>query len=217
MLYSFENQQLQNGHASATPEDPTDEELMAAIKRRDDAALAMLYRRRMPLVRTVVTRIVTNDQDAEDLVQEAFLEIWNRAEHYSEEKGKALGWIVTMVRRRAIDKLRKKQAYFRAQERLRLETEVEPDTALHCAADDQVIAEDAKEIFQTVLAHLPTAQKEAMQLAFFRGMSQREIAAKTGIPLGTIKTRLELGLRKVRASILALGGRSEWMPSLAHA
>jgi RNA polymerase sigma-70 factor (ECF subfamily) len=67
------------------------------------------------------------------------------------------------------------------------------------------------------MANLPAAQREALLLAFYRGMSQREIAAKTGIPLGTIKTRLELALRKVRSAILALGGEREWMPALSHA
>jgi RNA polymerase sigma-70 factor, ECF subfamily len=67
------------------------------------------------------------------------------------------------------------------------------------------------------MSNLPDAQREALFLSFYRGLSQREIAAKTGIPLGTIKTRLELAIRKVRSSILALGGKREWMPTLASA
>jgi RNA polymerase sigma-70 factor (ECF subfamily) len=118
--------------------------------------------------------------------------------------------MITLARRRAIDKLRKKLAYSRAQERLRLETEREPDPAMHHGADEEVAASDTAKIFQTVIATLPVAQREALHYAYYRGLSQREIAARTGIPLGTIKTRLELAIRKVRTAITALGGVDEW-------
>ena len=145
----------------------------------------------------------------DDQLQEVFLEVWRQAAHYDEEKGKALGWIVTLARRRAIDTLRKKQTYFRAQERLRKE----PEPAPYQGADEEAAASDTAKIFTRVIATLPVPQREALNFAFYRGLSQREIAAKTGIPLGTIKTRLELALRKVRTAIDALGGAGEW----AHA
>jgi len=80
--------------------------------------------------------------------------------------------------------------------------------------EDEANASDRAEIFRRLLATLPVAQREALHLAFYCGLSQREIAAKTGIPLGTIKTRLELAVRKMRAAIMALGGAEEW--SMAH-
>ena len=158
------------------------------------------------MLRTVVGRILHNDSDVDDQLQDLFLEVWSQADRYDAEKGKALGWIVTMARRRAIDKLRKKQSYSRAQERLREEPEPTP----HRGADEEVAASDTADIFNRVIATLPVAQREALNYAFYRGLSQREIAARTGIPLGTIKTRLELALRKVRTAIVALGGASEW-------
>ncbi len=209
MLYSFETPQLENRPASTTTE-PTDEELMARVQERDERAIAVLYRRHMPLLRTIVGRVLNNDSDVDDQLQEVFLEVWRLAAHYDVEKGKALGWIVTLARRRSIDKLRKKQAYFRAQERLR----EEPEPAPHHGADEEVAASDTAQIFSRVLATLPVAQREALTFAFYRGLSQREIAAHTGIPLGTIKTRLELGLRKVRAAVVALGGAGEWSMAL---
>ena len=118
--------------------------------------------------------------------------------------------MVTLARRRAIDKVRRRQAYARAEERLRLETETQPEAARHRGVEDEVTAGDTAEIFQRLLATLPAAQREALHLAYYRGLSQREIAAKTGIPLGTIKTRLELAVRKIRAAIMALGGAEEW-------
>ena len=202
MLYSFENQHREN----RTVGEPTDEELMARIQARDDLAIAILYRRHTGLLRTVIGRILNNDGDVDDQLQEVFLEVWRQAAHYDVKKGKALGWIVTLARRRSIDKLRKKQAYFRAQERLR----AEPEPAPHHGADEEAAASDTAEIFRRVIATLPVAQREALNFAYYRGLSQREIAAQTGIPLGTIKTRLELALRKVRAAITAIGGAGEW-------
>ncbi len=209
MLYSFETPQLENRSASTTSE-PTDEELMARVQERDERAIAILYRRHLPLLRTIVGRVLNNDSDVDDQLQEVFLEVWRLAAHYDVEKGKALGWIVTLARRRSIDKLRKKQAYARAQDRLR----EEPEPAPHHGADEEVAASDTAQIFNRVLATLPAAQREALTFAFYRGLSQREIAAHTGIPLGTIKTRLELGLRKVRAAVVALGGAEEWSMEL---
>ena len=200
-----DTQQLENRRIPAGSEQ-TDEELMARIQARDDQAIAVLYRRHTALLRTVVGRILNNDSDVDDQLQDVFLEVWRQAEHYDVEKGKALGWIVTLARRRAIDKLRKKQSYFRAQERLR----EEPEPAPHHGADEEVAASDTADIFRRVIATLPAAQREALDYAFYRGLSQREIAAQTGIPLGTIKTRIELALRKVRTAIVALGGTSEW-------
>ena len=205
MHYSSETQELENRPTYAAGE-PTDEALMARIQARDDQAIAILYRRHTPLLRTIVGRVLNNDCDVDDQLQEVFLEVWRQAAHYDVAKGKALGWIVTLARRRAIDKVRKKQAYFRAEERLR----AEPEPAPHHGADEEVAATDTANIFRRVIGTLPVLQREALDLSFYRGMSQREIAAHTGIPLGTIKTRLELGLRKVRTAIVALGGAGEW-------
>lgn len=210
MLYSFDHQETETHRAvTLPPGEPTDEQLMARVKDADEAALAALYRRHTPLLRTIVCRVINNDTDTDDLIQEVFCEVWRQATHYSEEKGKALGWLVTLARRRAIDKLRKKQAYQRAEERLLAETERDPGHYTHGVEEDAV-ASDRAEILHRVINHLPDAQRDALTLAFYRGMSQREIAAYTGIPLGTIKTRLELAVRKVRSAILAIGGVGEW-------
>ncbi len=212
MLYEFDHQQIESFVATT---EVTDEQLMARIQAQDESALSTLYRRHTPLLRTVIARVVHNEHDVDDLLQEVFLELWNRADHYDEAKGKALGWIVTLARRRAIDRIRRRQAYARAEERLRLETEHEPQQTRHEGVEEDVNAADRAEIFQRLIATLPDAQREALDLAYFRGLSQREIAAKTGIPLGTIKTRLELAVRKIRTAILSLGGEQEW--SLSHA
>lgn len=209
MLYEFDHQPI-----PVTPGEPNDEQLMARIQGGDEFALAALYRRHTPLLRTVARRVVHNDHDVDDLLQEIFIELWNRAASYDEAKGKALGWMVTLARRRAIDKVRRRQAYSRAEERLRLEKEQEPLPTRNHGAENEAHASDRTEIFQRLLTTLPLAQRDALHLAFYCGLSQREIAAQTGIPLGTIKTRLELAVRKMRAAIMALGGAEEW--SMAH-
>jgi RNA polymerase sigma-70 factor (ECF subfamily) len=213
MLYSFDHHETETTIRTAptlSPDEPTDEQLMARVKKADETALAVLHRRHTPLLRTIVCRVVNNDTDTDDLIQEVFCEVWRQAAHYSEEKGKALGWLVTLARRRAIDRLRKKQAYQRAEERLLAETEHDPSKHAHHTVEEDAAASDRAEILKRVISTLPEAQREALKFAFYRGMSQREIAAHTGIPLGTIKTRLELAVRKVRTAILAIGGAAEW-------
>jgi len=98
---------------------------------------------------------------------------------------------------RAIDGLRKKQAYARAEERLQAETEQQSDAWAHNATTEEIVFGDTRMLVRKVIDRIPAAQQQAIELAFFRGMSQREIAAKTNTPLGTVKTRLELGLKKI--------------------
>ena len=108
---------------------------------------------------------------------------------------------MTLTRRRSIDRLRKKQAYARAEERLQNETEQQPDAWIHNSTEDDIEMSDTRRLILGVLQQLPSAQRDAVDLAFYHGMSQRELAAKTGIPLGTIKTRLELGLKKISEAL----------------
>ncbi len=185
------------------PEPPLvgDETLMARIQEREPEALASLYDRYSGILKSLIMGVIHNDAEADDLLQEIFMEIWNQAAHYSAQKGKPLGWIVTLTRRRSIDRLRKKQAYARAEERLQNETEQQPDAWVHNSTEDDIEMSDTRRLIMAILKNLPPAQREAIDLAFYHGMSQREIAAKTGIPLGTIKTRLELGLKKISEAL----------------
>ncbi len=186
-----------------TAEQPSvvDEALMARIQERDPAALEELYDRYSGILKSLIMGVIHNDAEADDLLQEIFMEIWNQAAHYSAQKGKPLGWIVTLTRRRSIDRLRKKQAYARAEERLQNETEQQPEAWVHNSTEDDIEISDTRRLILGILKNLPPAQRDAIDLAFYHGMSQREIAAKTGIPLGTIKTRLELGLKKISEAL----------------
>ena len=179
------------------PGAPTDLELMHGIQKEDSEALSILYDRYNGILKALILRVIHNEAEADDLLQEIFMEIWNQAKNFSAQKGKPLGWMVTLARRRAIDGLRKKQAYARAGERLQSETEQQPDAWVHNATEEEITFGDTRVLVRRVINTLPVAQQEAINLAFFRGMSQREIAAKTNTPLGTVKTRLELGLKKI--------------------
>lgn len=170
---------------------------MAGIQREKSAALSALYDRYSSVLKALIMRIIHNEAEADDLLQEIYMEIWNHAANYSPEKGKPLGWMVTLTRRRSIDRLRKRQSYARAEERLQHETEQQPGAWVNNTVDNDIDLHDLHTILAQIIAGLPPAQQQAIELAFFKGMSQREIAAHTNIPLGTIKTRLELGLKKI--------------------
>lgn len=186
---------------------PTDSDLMRRISCEDPEALSALYDRYCGILKALILRVLHDEAEAEDLLQEIFMQIWRQAKNYSPKKGQALGWIVTLTRRRAIDRLRKRQAYHRATERLETRTDQQPEAWLRSRIDDDILHKDLREFLCARIAALPPFQKEAIEMAFFKGMSQREIALFTRTPLGTIKTRLELGLRKLYESVRALRGK----------
>ena len=190
------------GEACAQTPDKTDEELMQAIISREQSALDLLYARYRPLISKIVMEILPNEADAEEALQDVFMEIWTRAANYDVRKGKPLGWIICMARRRAIDHYRKIRRRAEANEKLRLSGEEEAGAAangLVAAAvhEDHAGASDLRRFLTNIIGSLPAEQGRVIHLSYFKEMSQREIAARTGIPLGTIKTRLDLALRKL--------------------
>jgi RNA polymerase sigma-70 factor (ECF subfamily) len=182
----------------------SDEELMRAVQQKDPEALATLYDRYSSVLKALIMRIIHNEAEADDLLQEIYMELWGHAQNYSADKGKPLGWMVTLTRRRSIDRLRKRQSYARAEERLQHEIEQQPEAWIHNTVDDEIETSDMRATLRRIIIGLPIAQQQAIELAFFKGMSQREIAAHTNIPLGTIKTRLELGLKKIADGLKSL-------------
>jgi RNA polymerase sigma-70 factor (ECF subfamily) len=215
MLYESDQQELETFAYGAPTSDTSDEDLIHRIQARDETALSLLMNRHKVLLRTVISRVVHTDADVDDTLQDVFIELWNRSHLFDATKGKILGWLITMARRRAIDRIRRRQAYDRAEERLRLQAEPTATRMVEHGADHDACNSDRAAVLRKVLATLPEAQRQAVELAYYHGLSQREISAKTGIPLGTIKTRLEYGVRKIRTAILQLGGAEEW--SLAAA
>jgi RNA polymerase sigma-70 factor, ECF subfamily len=185
----------------------SDEAIMGAITDRDEKALAALYERHGDTLRSIIESVIHEQAEAEDVLQETLLQVWKQARNYAPRVGKPLGWLTTITRRRAIDRLRRRQAYVRVKDRYE-----EQLNELPCGAsttvdgDAEMDRADLRRYLRDQMASLPPFQREALELSFFTGMSHREIAATTQDPLGTVKTRLELGLQKLHA----------WLKPLQH-
>jgi RNA polymerase sigma-70 factor, ECF subfamily len=185
--------------ASSTP----DEALMKAVSRGRQAALAELYDRHGKRLRATIDGVVHEGAEADDVLQEIFMQIWDEAGRYSPKAGKPLGWMVTIARRRAIDRLRRRQAYSRVRERYQKRVVHEAPNSPR-QTDDVFVLNDLRHFLKECMRVLPRLQREALELAFFKGLSHREIAVATHAPLGTVKTRLELGLQKLTHTLRPL-------------
>src|SRR4051812_34587310 len=142
------------------PGAPSDLELMLGIQNEDPDALSQLYDRYSGIIKALILRVIHNDAEADDLLQEIFMEIWNQAKNFSAQKGKPLGWMVTLARRRSIDGLRKKQAYARAEERLQNETEQQPDAWVLNTTEAEINMGDRRILIRRVIDSLPLPQQE---------------------------------------------------------
>jgi len=181
-----------------------DEMLMSEITQRRQQALKELYSRYAHSLRALIGSVVHEESEADDVLQESFLQIWREAHHYSPKAGKPLGWVITIARRRAIDRVRRRDSYRRAKQRF--EEEIKPQSR-HSRVDgmtSEATQSDLRRFLGQQLETLPRVQREAVELAYFKGLSQREIAATTRTPLGTVKTRLQLGLRKLTQCVRPL-------------
>src|SRR6201997_3417934 len=152
------------------PGAPSDLELMKAIQAEDPDALSQLYDRYNGILKALILRVLHNEAEADDLLQEIFMEIWNQAKNFSAQKGKPLGWMVTLTRRRAIDALRKRQAYARAEGRLQAEPEQQPLAWVQNVTENAIRARDTRVLMAKVINSLPKAQQRVIELAFFQGM-----------------------------------------------
>jgi len=175
---------------------PPDEALMAAIQQRDVLALEVLMRRHGRMMKHAIQRTVTDDAGAEDVLQECYLALWRHAGSYQPAKGRPLAWLLTLSKRRAIDHVRSTLAYGRAMGRM--ECAMEPTSSFAQMGTDECEKADMGRVLNEHLTLLPVAQKQAIELAFLQGMSQREVARATQTPLGTVKTRIQLGLKRLR-------------------
>ncbi|HJT68112.1 MAG TPA: sigma-70 family RNA polymerase sigma factor [Pyrinomonadaceae bacterium] len=178
-----------------------DVELLKAIAARDEAALAQLYDNYRVILFGLLLRILNSREEAEDVLQEVFLQVWRRAADFDENRGRPFTWLVTLARSRGIDRLRT----LSARERVATAAARDEAEAVSDAASDAIRAEQ-RDVVVNALAQLPDEQKQLLLLAYFDGLSQSEIAARVGAPLGTVKTRMRTGMMKLRE--LLAGKRS---------
>ena len=183
----------------------SDVELITAISQdRSQRALEELYRRYRSMLRSVINRVMNTDADTDDVLQDVFIQVWNQAESYSSEKGHLLGWLITLARRRALDRVRQMCAYKNATDRYEKSVEpTKPGFQESSIVDREVWKHELQQRMNQLIHKLPEAQRQAVRLTFYQGLSQREIAAHLSVPLGTIKTRIELGMRKLGRSLAA--------------
>jgi len=169
---------------------------MKAVVNREGDALESIYKRYESLLRTVILGVIRDESDVDDVLHDVLLQVWEQGHRYNPNEKGLRGLLVTLARRRAFDRLRRRAAYRRATESLKTDTD-NPLTFETSTMSSEVEVHDLSQLLNRVIQELPDAQKEVIQLAFFKGMSQREIAAKRQISLGTVKTRLHLALRKL--------------------
>ena len=185
----------------------SDEALVALVARSDEGALAELYDRVGRVAYGLAFRVLRDDRLAEDAVQEAFLGVWRTAAGFRAERAKASTWILTLVHRRAVDLVRREER--RRADPLDDETR---DAATSESAEDAAWLGFERERVQGALRQLPDAQREAIELAYYGGYSQSELAERLGMPLGTIKSRMFAGLARLRELLDDRVEEGSWEP-----
>jgi RNA polymerase sigma-70 factor (ECF subfamily) len=186
--------------------DAEEAELLRALARGDESAFARIYDRYSPILLGLLLRILRSRAEAEDVLQEVFLQVWQRAHSFDAERGRAFTWLVTLARSRAIDRLRSVGSRERAA-RASAE-EAPPESEPVEWADNAAIRSERAEAVREALAELPEEQRQVLMLAYIEGMSQSEIAAAKNQPLGTVKTRTRSALRKLSDSLRTRLGQS---------
>lgn len=187
----------------------SDEALVALVARGDEGALAELYDRVSRIAYGLALRVLRDERHAEDAVQEAFLQVWRSAATFRAERAKASTWILTLVHRRAVDLVRR-------EERRQTDPMLDDDAAGASTEDTEEAAwlRFERERVQAALKQLPDVQREALELAYYGGFSQSELAERLGVPLGTIKSRMFAGLSRLRDLLDDSTHQGSWKPEL---
>jgi RNA polymerase sigma-70 factor (ECF subfamily) len=179
-----------------------DQMLMQDLLQKIPDALDRLHRRYRAVLKSIIMQVLHDETEADDVLQEVLLQVWNRAASYSAHKGKLVSWLCTLARRRAIDRLRQHSAYRRATDRYEVSCNHHDKSIdeIHTVERD-ANHEDLRALLAQQIGALPPNQQEVIRLAYFENKSQREISAITHTPLGTVKTRIELGIKKLSHAI----------------
>jgi RNA polymerase sigma-70 factor (ECF subfamily) len=169
----------------------SDQQLVSRIASGDRGAFAEFYDRHAPAVLGLLVRLLGQRADADDVLQDAFLQVWRRAPQYDAGRSTPLGWLILIARSRALDYLRRR----------RPPNAPAPETADVALADpaDGLQWRETAGCVRAALKQLPKEQRSAIGLAFFAGLSHEQVARRLGVPLGTAKTRIRLGIQRLRA------------------
>ena len=184
------------------PSPSEERDLMRRITEQDEAALATLYDRYSSLLFSLSLRIVKERQEAEDLLQDVFLQVWEKAASFDHNRGHLYGWLVTLARNRSIDRIRHRQSLQRRHQKL--EEGAILDAPIQQASNsplETVVALERASYVREAMQTIPQEQKDVIMLAYFGGYSQSEVATILQIPLGTVKTRTRQGMRKLEQTL----------------
>jgi RNA polymerase sigma-70 factor (ECF subfamily) len=187
-----------------TAQQMVDQEMIARIGRRDQSAFSALYDRLSGPLYSLTVKMLGDPAEAQDALQDVFLQIWSRAGTYDPEQSSVFSWAVLLTRSRVIDRLRARGRRLRvvvgSSEDKDKRTDVADASTVQSAADTAEKSDEAARV-RSVLNNLPTEQREAIELAFFGDLTHHEIAARLGQPLGTVKARIRRGLLKLREQL----------------
>jgi RNA polymerase sigma-70 factor (ECF subfamily) len=186
--------------------DPT---LLARVVKGDQQAFSQLYDYSSTLLFTLAVRMLGNREEAAELLQDVYLEVWRKVSRYDVGRGTPIAWLITLTKSRAIDRLRARASRgYRATDSLEGGTAtqvVDPaPSPLETQADQEL-----RTAIGAAVAGLPQSQQQAIELAYYEGLSHTEIATRLNQPLGTVKTRIKLGMSKLRESLQQLGHQGE--------
>lgn len=177
--------------------------LVPAIARGDVSAFEALYDRHSSTVYAVLLRILANAEDAQEVLQETFVKAWTNAKMFDAVRGTEVAWLISIARSRGIDRLRSRRLRSDRENDAGREVSIHSSFVETTTGAEHAVQSEERAAVRSALAELPEAQRIALELAYFEGMSQSEIAAKLGEPLGTVKTRMQLGMKKLRERLQA--------------
>lgn len=202
---------LRTGEITRPPGDPraarlewTDEALMLAITSRDDCAFAVLYDRYADLVYSASLRVLADPQLAEDVTQDVFVRLWRRPESFIAARGRFITWLMSVTRNRAVDEIRALGRRHRREMPQLDDSDSDARFQIAATGDDPLIEAELHElsvVVRAAVSELPREQRRALELAYFGGLTQQEISDLAHEPLGTIKTRIRLGMQKLRRAL----------------
>jgi len=190
-------------HAPAAPTDDRrveieqEIELLRRIAEKDHHSFSQLYTRFFGVIFGTVQKVISDPSDAEDVTQDVFIQIWNKANLYQPEKGRPLTWVATMARNRAIDYIRSKQRRARLRDDFEEESSSQ-DLLMENDSSDLTSRAERFQIVRDALDELTPDQREAIELAYFKDQTQAEVAKQLDRPLGTIKARIRRGTMRLR-------------------
>jgi RNA polymerase sigma-70 factor (ECF subfamily) len=183
--------------------DERDRELIARIARGDRDSFRRLFGRYAPSAMGLARRVVRQAHLAEETVQEAFLSVWKNPGGYDPSRGTVRAWLMSVVHHRAVDAVRREEAQRRRAEEIVSLVDVAPEDPAAQVVEELGLPQERAAV-REALEDLPPEQREVIELMYFSGMSQTQIAERLGLPLGTVKSRTLLGMRRLRAALVYL-------------